>query len=402
MGLLDQFSEFARTPEGQGLLSAAFGGLAGARRGQPLNSIGRAGLAGLQGYGGALDRQQQDAEAAQAREIRGMQLTQAKDAAAAKQRQQEWLQSQNPALQGVSSALADGGGPTPANAAKIQQVDPYKQKLWEYASQGLIPVSDYISAIKPKQPERQVVDGTLLEVGEGGIKELWAKPEKVDPNKPFMMVDGKVTPNPAYQSFELEKASRGASRTNVTVDAAPKAFWGDYGKKASEELFAERDGAKAAVGVLQSVGQIKQAVQGGAYQGAGAEIKLGAAKALGALGMPYDAKTVANTELFNAQANQFVLNSIKQLGQNPSNADREFIEKTVPRLSTDPAALPSLLNFMEGKARNQVRAYNSKIKGVQSQPMGASIPMNLEVPEPEMPTAPSSAMSPGGWSATRK
>lgn len=45
-GLLD----FIGTPEGQGLLSAAFGGLAGARRGAPLNSIGIAGLSGLQGY----------------------------------------------------------------------------------------------------------------------------------------------------------------------------------------------------------------------------------------------------------------------------------------------------------------------------------------------------------------
>ena len=45
-GLLD----FASTPAGQGLLAAAFGGLAGARRGQPINSIGRAGLAGLAGH----------------------------------------------------------------------------------------------------------------------------------------------------------------------------------------------------------------------------------------------------------------------------------------------------------------------------------------------------------------
>ena len=68
-GLLD----WVKTPEGQGLLSAAFGGLAGARRGQPLNSIGRAGLAGLTGYGNAQDRITQEAEAAQARELRAMQ-----------------------------------------------------------------------------------------------------------------------------------------------------------------------------------------------------------------------------------------------------------------------------------------------------------------------------------------
>ena len=72
-GLLDGFSEFIKTPEGQGLLAATFGGLAGAQRGAPLNSLGRAGLAGLSGYGGALDRQTQQAEAAQMGKYRDMQ-----------------------------------------------------------------------------------------------------------------------------------------------------------------------------------------------------------------------------------------------------------------------------------------------------------------------------------------
>ncbi|WP_213941184.1 hypothetical protein [Pseudomonas sp. dw_612] len=49
-GLLD----FAQTPMGMGLLSAAFGGLAGARQGSgPLNTIGTAGLSGIAGYSAA-------------------------------------------------------------------------------------------------------------------------------------------------------------------------------------------------------------------------------------------------------------------------------------------------------------------------------------------------------------
>ena len=72
-GLLDGFGDFIKTPEGQGLLAATFGGLAGARRGAPLNSLGIAGMAGLQGYGGALDREKQAAEAAQMQKYRDMQ-----------------------------------------------------------------------------------------------------------------------------------------------------------------------------------------------------------------------------------------------------------------------------------------------------------------------------------------
>lgn len=49
-GLLD----FAQSPMGVGLLTAAFGGMAGARRGNgPLNTLGTAGLSGIAGYSAA-------------------------------------------------------------------------------------------------------------------------------------------------------------------------------------------------------------------------------------------------------------------------------------------------------------------------------------------------------------
>lgn len=66
--------EFIKTPEGQGLLSGVMGGMAGARQGTPWNNLGRGGVAGLMGYGGALDRQTQTAEAAQMQKSRDMTL----------------------------------------------------------------------------------------------------------------------------------------------------------------------------------------------------------------------------------------------------------------------------------------------------------------------------------------
>jgi hypothetical protein len=69
-GLLD----FIKTPEGQGLLSATFGGLAGARNGTPWNNLGRAGMAGVMGYGNAQDRQAQQGEAEQMKKYRQAQM----------------------------------------------------------------------------------------------------------------------------------------------------------------------------------------------------------------------------------------------------------------------------------------------------------------------------------------
>lgn len=74
MGLLDEFSSFVKTPEGQGLLSAAFGGLATARRGEPINSMGKAGLAGLMGYGQAQDRIEKNASLDIEKQLQQMKL----------------------------------------------------------------------------------------------------------------------------------------------------------------------------------------------------------------------------------------------------------------------------------------------------------------------------------------
>ena len=44
-----------------------------------------------------------------------------------------------------------------------------------------------------------------------------------NPNKPFAMdASGNIVPNRAYQDYEIRKASAGAARTNVNVDAGPK------------------------------------------------------------------------------------------------------------------------------------------------------------------------------------
>lgn len=74
MGLLDNLSEFVKTPEGQGLLSAAFTGMATANRGTPWNNLGKAGVGGIMGYSNALTRQDQMAENAIQNQVRQMQM----------------------------------------------------------------------------------------------------------------------------------------------------------------------------------------------------------------------------------------------------------------------------------------------------------------------------------------
>jgi hypothetical protein len=124
-------------------MAATFGGLAGARRGQPLNSIGRAGLAGVSGYAGALDRQRQEAEAALQDELRGLQvqnqkqtLETARKAAEQAERVQGLIQNAAAPIAGTTANAATGiTGPRPEAAAAIGQ--PRQIDFQALAAQGV-------------------------------------------------------------------------------------------------------------------------------------------------------------------------------------------------------------------------------------------------------------------------
>lgn len=104
---------FLNTPEGQGLLAGAFGGLAGARRGQPLNSIGRAGMAGLQGYTNAQDQEQKLAQDAQRNKMFDLQMQQHQVALGQAQKAQEQAGMRKNYLGGVGKVTSPKVGAAP-------------------------------------------------------------------------------------------------------------------------------------------------------------------------------------------------------------------------------------------------------------------------------------------------
>lgn len=361
------------SPVAQGILAGGFGALAS--RGSRAQAIGRGGLLGMTAFGQA-QAQQQNRLIEEAKKLQ----------------QQQALAQLRPDSNGVVNATPDvlvaAGFSDPSKWGDIRNFGRDKVKEFQDVrnpdgTMQRVGFTDYGGTVdtgRATAKELSNINGVATDMWNAQNGQVLAQ----DPNKPFYLdASGMPTANQAYQDYDTRKAAAGAARTNVMVDTAPKAFWSDFGKQASEQVFKEREGAQAAAATLQGVGEIRKAVEGGTFQGAGADYKLAAAKALGALGAQIAPEQVANSEQFNAIANQFVLNHIKGLGANPSNADREFIEKTVPRLSTDPRALPLLLNFMESKARATVESYNSKIKGIQQQPGAGFMPFSLEVPVPE-------------------
>jgi hypothetical protein len=162
-GLLD----FIGTPEGQGLLSAAFGGLAGARQGTPFNNIGRAGVSGLVGYNQALDQSGEIDQRKQRQQLFEMQMADMRqrqaDAQLARDNEAKFRASiASPQQSMLDSALGDGQGPTMANAAKLAPVDPYKQQLYTAMSSGQIKPMEYLNAITKDSTPLKLSEGDML------------------------------------------------------------------------------------------------------------------------------------------------------------------------------------------------------------------------------------------------
>lgn len=255
-GLLD----WLKTPEAQGLLSMVAVGMAGARKGQPINSMGRAAMGGLQGYGGALDRQDKGT----AKRLQEMQLAQltaqmgkqtALDKAAA--------DSYTPAIAGSEGIMSpdESGmvGASPATPAvfddagyanRIKGVDPmayYKlqkegktseMKNWDFgktlspedqlkfgAKSGNIPsnIQEW-NSFKDMKPEEQArfiemkralptlnLGGTQVQLAPGGgIKQSFPVTPKVEDTAEFK----------ANVSAKIEDAKAGSERKTTAAAAA--------------------------------------------------------------------------------------------------------------------------------------------------------------------------------------
>jgi Spy/CpxP family protein refolding chaperone len=105
-----------------------------------------------------------------------------------------------------------------------------------------------------------------LQVGQSYAK---AEDSGMNPNKPFMMVNGQIVPNKAYQDYEIGKAKAGASTNNVSVNTGQKGFdntlklRGDF---RSEPIYKAHQDVRSAYSQISAA--LKQASPAGDLAGA--------------------------------------------------------------------------------------------------------------------------------------
>jgi len=393
MGLLDEFSSFVKTPEGQGLLSAAFGGLATARRGEPINSMGKAGLAGLMGYGQAQDRIEKNASLDMQKQVQQMQLDKAKQEAADAAAQRTFFSDPSKFMTSpASQALAGGEGPTAENAAKIPTLAPTLNVQNMYGQ--LLSSGNPALAMKAieglaKQPEdkRYTVGNTLVDAsgkqyftappsGKLGTEDVHIGGGRWQAFK--VGRDGEIDMNaPIGQAF-LKRPT--ASDVNVSANAAVPKGDTKYAEKrmsdAAEGMTALTKSAESAYKGNKSLDRFLAASNTGT-QGGAQPIITGVQNFLSSFGYaPSELKDVRQME---QAIGDMLGRKMEELGaRGLTDKDMEVLRESLPRVNTDRAARENIVRILKVTNNNII----SEWEGQRSQEFQTYPELSKRIPEP--------------------
>jgi hypothetical protein len=390
-GLLD----FIQSPEGIGLLSAAAGGLATARRGTPLNNIGRGAVAGLTGYSQAKDDIYQKDQLAKANELRDIQIAEAKR-----------IQGLNSQLGGLFDKYKIPGTPeTPERTVfndpsaieafnnrpvstpainnlpfSLSQDQPAQQQrdfstttipgvpakpaginfdALNQEAEPLLAQLDPANYFKTKAEEARK-SKELIKAGKddrffqpGTLKEvISAAPEKIDYNKPFLP-DG--TPNEAYQEYSHKNRAYGANRQSVILPAVEKSARietnSDFVKHVYRPVLDTSKKNVELIGQLDAFEKLPIAEK----TGWGTKAKATAYNVLTTLGLADKEATAyaSNAQSFNSVVNRQIFTLLGQQKGPQTEGDAQRARDTFASLDNTPEANKFIVDFTKAVANKQ-------------------------------------------------
>lgn len=397
--------EWAKTPEGIGLLSGIASYAANAQRGQPVNSIGRGLVGGLAGYGLAQKDIRQEQENALTQQYKQLQMDQIKQLIEDKKAQQAWkaglpdviaprllgTTGQGQQLADQQAEFGQEGLQSLQESAQYAQPDAPlnvgmgvdKQAVQQYMMQPGSPFADKLIERQfiPKEPKWTIAERFNAQTGmpekvlmdannPANIQSFGGqKQEPIDYNKPFLP-DG--SPNPAYQTYAQSKARAAAPVTRIVNNInqnTEKKFGEKFAEVAANQDLSNYDAAQKAPELAARSNRIKEAIASGKIiTGFGADARLAFGKALGLVGAS-DSETMANTEALAADLSKNTLDAIKASGLGSgngfSNADRDFLEKSAGgKINLEGKTLSRLADLAYRAAQLSTQKWNKRVASI--------------------------------------
>jgi hypothetical protein len=216
---------------------------------------------------------------------------------------------------------------------------------------------------KPAEQYVPVADARGNMVGQrstltGEIKDVPKAPEA-------LRITDEMLANPAKYGFKpgdpalyeaAQKRLSGMS-TSVSVNNAANPILEGVGK----QIVESRNKAYGAVDAIKMSHDARALLDEGMTTGAFADPRVMMSKVGALFGM--DATQASNAEVFRGVIGQQVLSHIKALGANPSNADRDYIEKVQGgQIALEERSLRRLLDINEKYSRQAIVRFNTDAK----------------------------------------
>lgn len=299
--------------------------------------------------------------------------------------------------QANASALANGGGPTNANAqmagqyqsgaaaplagidqSVVENIMQYggPQQIAEFIRQVNNPTdlqkTDRYLQIDPNQ-SRALELGKRLQQGYIAPVKVGPGEALFDPLKPNQQIvsmpkDGihtSVGPNNVATASPVQNHSKIVS-AQESDKAASTSYGNEIGKSSADADKVLYEAAQNAPKQFDTANRIIDLVNDGALTGTGAEITLKAAKALNVVGVD-NKDIIRKTELLFSSLAQNTLDSIKTsglgAGQGFTDKDREFLEKAKGgNITLDATTLKEMARLQKLAAQNSVDAFNTRYK----------------------------------------
>lgn len=210
---------------------------------------------------------------------------------------------------------------------------------------GIVAQSD------PKKAATMLVDAIQNQEKEGAWVPLDAKNKAMFPN-----LDQTKEYLRNRRTGEIKPIGSGSQVTVNTGTKAVNKFIEGRGQNFEEKV---RPAAQAAATEIEQMYGIRQLLDAGAITGVGAEQRLWLAKLAETLGMPNE--EAANTQALMSAAAERVLAVVKTLGANPSNADRQYLEKArAGSITFTDGGLRRILDIGERSARKTISRYHDE------------------------------------------
>lgn len=234
----------------------------------------------------------------------------------------------------------------------------YRDLAEQFRQRGMLQ-SAIVAADKAKQLDKDLMDQAKLKYGAISFVQYGSKVPEI--RRLVMQIE--MTKDPAAKiALEKELTEVMKQGTQEVADReALEAGQEEAAKQKEQSRFATREDlqgrfeqansrASAVLGIMKNIGSAVEA--GTIYTGPLAKAQsniMAIAQTFGLTSAETD-RMIANTERAESIIGQALLEQIKTLGTNPSNADREFLAKTLPTVLNSPDGIKKIIEYMRLKA----------------------------------------------------